>query len=296
MTTIDSVPGATRIRKPIDAASLSALLPGLGHLYCGKFQRGILWMGTSVALILAAIIALIIQPSRAGFTSAMVFLAIDLIIWIACAALAWRLAKRQEGDYTLREYNRWYVYLILLVLGGFGSAIGFSFVLHERVVQAFVIPSRSMEPTISHGDRILTLKEVYLDRDPQPGELVVFRNPENRRQFYVKRVIAIAGDHVSWESDGEITVNGSPLDQAATDASDIFSESINGRTYRIKSTIDEHSPFVTPGSLTIPPHHAFVLGDHRSFSRDSRQFGPVSYAAMEAAPVAKIWGGLGALR
>ncbi len=285
----------TRRRKPLDAACLSALLPGLGHLYCGQFQRGILWMGASVTLVIAAVVTLVLSPTRDGLQLAACFLVADLIVWGLCTYQSWRLARHLEPDYELREYNRWYVYAVLMLLCGFGSAVGFAFVLHERVIQAFVIPSHSMEPTIRHGDRILTLKETYLDRDPQRGELVVFRNPDNRRQFYIKRIIAIAGDHIEWQDDGKVTVNDTPLIQTSTSSQGIFTEANGDHRYRIKLTSSIDTGNAAMGSLIVPPHHCFVLGDNRLNSRDSRHFGSIAYTSLVADPVAKVWGGLGKL-
>ncbi len=57
----DTVKNSAR-RKRLDAASLSALLPGLGHIYLGQFQRGILWIGATTALMLAAVLTLLLHP------------------------------------------------------------------------------------------------------------------------------------------------------------------------------------------------------------------------------------------
>ncbi len=281
-------------RKPSDAACLSALLPGLGHLYCGNLQRGFLWMATSIALMIAAIAALMLSPTRTGFTLAITFLVIDLVVWCVSTVQAWRQAKRQSPDYTLREYNRWYVYAILFLLCGFGSAVGFAFVLHERVIQAFVIPSHSMEPTINSGDRILTLKEVFLDRDPERGELVVFRNPEHRRQHWIKRVIGLAGDEIEWHANGDISVNDVLIERTPSDEKDVFIERHDTRVYTIKITPSENGP--PAGRLIVPPYHCFVLGDNRFLSKDSRTIGPIAYSGLVAAPVAKVWGGVGKLK
>ena len=281
-------------RKPLDAAGLSALLPGLGQIYCGDIRRGILWMGASFALLIAAVATLMMAPTRSGFAFAVGLIAVDVILCLICAIHAWRLAKRVGREYPLKDYNRWYVYTVLLLIGICGSGLGLAFVLHERVVQAFVIPSKSMEPTIQHGDRIVTLKEVFLDRDPERGELVVFRNPEQRRQHYVKRVIAIAGDEVEWRENGEILVNGELLEQTPTEKEDEWVEENGGRDYTIRLTPDAVGGR-TSGKLFVPDHQCFVLGDNRFVSRDSRYFGPIAYTALTARPVATVWGGLGAL-
>lgn len=281
-------------RKPLDAACLSALLPGLGQIYCGDIRRGILWMGASFALLIAAVATLMMAPTRSGFAFAVGLIAVDVILCLVCAIHAWRLGMRVGRQYPLKDYNRWYVYTVLLLIGICGSGLGLAFVLNERVVQAFVIPTKSMEPTIESGNRIVTLKEVFLDRDPQRGELVVFRNPEQRRQHYVKRVIAIAGDEVEWLENGEVLVNGDLLKQTSTEKEDEWTEENGGHHYTIRLASDVVGGR-TSGKLIVPDYQCFVLGDNRFVSRDSRYFGPIAYSALTARPVAKVWGGLGAL-
>jgi signal peptidase I len=183
--------------------------------------------------------------------------------------------------------------VILVLLCGFGSAVGFAFVLQERVIQAFVIPSESMAPTINHGDRILTLKEVFLDRDPERGELVILRNPEQRRIRWVKRVIVIAGDHIEWRDNGEVLVNNTPLAHTPTDTEDVHEEN-EERRYMIRLSTGANDS-TSSGSMVVPQHHCFVMGDNRFKSRDSRHLGPIAYNGLIATPVAKIWGGFGKL-
>ncbi|MFT4641255.1 MAG: hypothetical protein ACI8T1_004592 [Verrucomicrobiales bacterium] len=92
-------------RKPSDAASLSAMLPGLGHLYCGEFQRGILWMGASIILMIAAVFSLLVSPTRSGFTLAISFLLIDLVVWTVCVIQSWNnvVALRKTAELGLES-------------------------------------------------------------------------------------------------------------------------------------------------------------------------------------------------
>ena len=271
-------------RKPIDAATLAALLPGLGHLYCGEVRRGILWMGASVGLMILATICLMLNPGRAGLAWAMGFVAADFIVMFVCVVQSWRLAKRRGDGYQLQDYNRWYVYAILFVVSCVGTAVGISFVLRERVVQAFVVPEGSMSPTIMPGQKVIARVGAYLDRDPERGEVVIFRQPGNRRRFFIKRVVAVAGDTVEWAANGEISINGKPLAQEPASDPGSRRETNLARVYQVASAVN-----LAPGSATVPANHCFVLGDNRGNSLDSRQFGAVPYASLFAAPVAKGW-------
>jgi len=295
---MNSTPLSVR-RRPSTAASLSALLPGLGHLYCGKLARGLSWMVLCVLLMLAAMAVLTVANSRGGVTVAMWLLGTDVLIWLAGMAAAWQTARRVSDPYELRDYNRWYVYAALVLMGAFSSAVGMAFVLRERAIHAFYIPASSMAPTVNAGDRILALKETFFDRNPERGELIVYRPAFNRRQLYLKRVIGVAGDHVEWSETGEIRLNGSVLPHLPAAAAGDFLETNGSRTYTIRLQNETNGSAAGPqasGSLVVPPDHCFVMGDNRMQSQDSRTTGCISYASLFAEPVAKYGLGFSRLR
>ena len=144
------------------------------------------------------------------------------------------------------------------------------------LVQAFYIPSESMEPTLKPGDRVLVNKVVYHLHPPRRGDVIVFRNPnpgeEPHRgiisgffhwiteglgvsapedEDFIKRVIGLPGDSVEERTNGDIYVNGRKLDEPY-----------------LKGPKD-----VRPQGLPVwhvPPGELFVLGDNRTNSNDSR--------------------------
>jgi signal peptidase I len=122
------------------------------------------------------------------------------------------------------------------------------------VMQPFAIPSGSMEPGLRPGERVLVNKLAYrFGANPQRGDVVVF---DGTGYFgggdYVKRVVGVGGDHVvCCDSQGRIDVNGDPVDE-------------HGYLY------PGDAPSRVPFDLTVPKGTLFLLGDHRSVSRDSR--------------------------
>lgn len=281
-------------RKPVEAAALSAILPGLGHIYLGLFQQGILWIGASVGLMTLAVAVLLMNPNGGGLVLASSCVVMSMLLSVTSVILVWRLGRSRSREIRRREYNRWYVYAVFILVGSIGTSMGFTYVFRSRVIEAFTIPSNSMSPTIRSGDRIVAVKEVFLDRDPERGELAVFRSPENRRQLWIKRVIAVSGDQVEWRANGDILLNGELLERTPAPAENEFRERIGPREYSI--SLDRVTdPTWAEGRLTVPPHHCFVLGDNRSSSKDSRHFGVVAYTNLLAKPVAKVWGGVGRL-
>lgn len=120
------------------------------------------------------------------------------------------------------------------------------------VVEPFRVDGPSMEPTLFTGERLLVDKISYRFHLPRRGDVVVFRNPGNPREDYIKRVVAVPGDRVEMRL-GRLYVNDQPAPEP----------------YVLRDGISTYGPEL------IPPGYIFVLGDNRANSRDSRFFGPV---------------------
>jgi len=151
-------------------------------------------------------------------------------------------------------------------------AVVLALVIKTTVLQAFSIPSVSMEQTLEVGDRILVNKLVYRTRDPQRGEVVVFGG---RGEFvgdpvdkdYVKRVIGVAGDRVACCADGRVTVQ--PAGSAAAvplDEPYLFEN--DAAVFCQAGTGEQCGPGAA--GVLVPEGRLWVMGDHRSRSGDSR--------------------------
>ncbi|MFD6099292.1 signal peptidase I [Nocardiopsis flavescens] len=184
-----------------------------------------------------------------------------------------RMSKDKQGSF-------WKELPILIVI-----ALVLAFVIRTWVMQAFYIPSGSMENTLLVGDRVLVNKVVYEVRDIRRGEVVVFNgdgswddpntvvvpeptNPVSRGftwvqqqlgaaptgKEYIKRVIGLPGDVVECcDEQQRVTVNGVPLDE---------------EEYLYPGSLASHETF---GPVTVPDGHVWVMGDHRAISSDSRR-------------------------
>jgi signal peptidase I len=247
--------GAVRKRKPWAAANLSLLLAGLGQVYCGDIRRGLAHMWIVGGLLLLATGTVVAPISWRGTALLLIF-----ILWLVATAFsaktAYQSARRTREDYRIKDYNRpWcyaaFIFLFLIPVIGFGS------LMRANFVEVFVVPTKSMEPTIPRGSRVVVRKDSYNQHDPQLHDLVVFKNPENRQHAFVKRVVATAGDEFEIR-DGVVWVNDKPLDETTKIAADSANFA----------------------KITIPAHHCFVLGDQRENSKDSRHFGPVPHIAL----------------
>jgi signal peptidase I len=147
-----------------------------------------------------------------------------------------------------------------------------SLVLRVAIVEAFVVPTGSMRPTILEGDRLLGSKFHYWFWQPARGDIVVFRPPENaqeaerRASRYVKRVIAVAGDTVEVKG-GRVWVNGDPIAEPYLGAPP---------SYRVPPVV-------------VPQGQLYVLGDNRNESFDSHRWGFLAEEALVAHVFARYW-------
>lgn len=116
------------------------------------------------------------------------------------------------------------------------------------------VEGTSMLPMLKDQDRLFINKMVYHVEDIHRGDVVVFLYPRDRTKSYIKRVIALPGDDLRIDH-GTVYVNGKRVVEK----------------YVPLRFADERSQ----PEMVVPPHEYFVMGDHRSISSDSRDFGPV---------------------
>ena len=283
-------------RKPLTAVILSLIMPGLGHVYCGRIVKGLILVFLSSIFIPVIFGTLSVSRSSVRIAVIIVALIASLTVWLVAVIDAWYTAKHTSADYVLKDYNKWYVY-VLLILMSTGSSTQIAFNVKSSVIEAFRVPVASNYPTIVPNDRFLANKLAYNNSDPKRGDLIVFINPENRRQNYIKRVVAVAGDTVEI-IDNEVYINEQQLERQRLPQSvldnikikvhgkslegDVFYE-INGEAkYKIflaKPPHDQASHNFP--KITVPPYHCFVLGDNRNSTRDSRHVGAIPLAIIK---------------
>lgn len=184
------------------------------------------------------------------------------------------------------ETARALVLAVLLALG-----------IRAFVVEPFTIPSGSMIPTLLVGDFIVVNKFSYGIRlpitgtllvpwgEPQRGDVMVFRFPDDPSQDFIKRVIGLPGDRVDVR-EGYLRVNGQPLD-AVPEGEYVYPDVVQGvdvRAWRFREINPEGVAYTTlrrfpvpprvdnEGPWLVPPGHYFMAGDNRDNSADSRRW------------------------
>lgn len=277
--------GNTCRRVPWVAMALSFLSAGIGHIYCGRIFKGLLLYFSWFLIPLCCFVAALIEPS-AGVLVGLILLPVSavMIIYIYAAFDAYGIAKREGPDYHLKDYNRASLYW-LLILVELVYPISLTYGAREFVYEAFYLPTRSMNPSVVKGDRILVNKLRARKRFPERGNIVVFRNPEpTGGRIFIQRVVAVAGDRVIIE-DESVTINGKQLERDRIPLESLdgirdqiqgepFYESNAGARYKVMYGAD-HDAEYEPVDVVVPPRSVFVLGDNRDLSKDSRHFGAI---------------------
>ncbi|NTV48386.1 MAG: signal peptidase I [Geobacteraceae bacterium] len=177
----------------------------------------------------------------------------------------------------VREYAESIIIAVLLAL-----------VIRTYLVQAFKIPSGSMEDTLAIGDHLLVSKFMYgtkipfVDqrilklRDPRQGDVIVFEYPEDPSKDFIKRVVGVPGDVVEGK-DKKVYVNGKHYENSH-------------EVHKERDTIPkEMNPRDTFGPVTVPADSYFVMGDNRDRSYDSRFWKFVRRDQIKGLAFIKYW-------
>jgi signal peptidase I len=179
--------------------------------------------------------------------------------------------------HIVREYAESIIIAVILAL-----------VIRTFVVQAFKIPSGSMEDTLAIGDHILVNKFIYGSkipfadkrvlkiRDPRRGDVIVFEYPEDPSKDFIKRVIGTPGDEIEVR-DKKVYVNGK------------LYENLHEVHKEMDLIPREQNPRDNFGPVKVPDNSYFVMGDNRDRSYDSRFWGFVKNPKIKGLAFIKYW-------
>jgi len=274
-------------RKPLFALALSLFFVGLGQVYNGKLRKGALLFLISIIfpLLLFQLSVVVADKMLIAFL-VLSFLA-NLGIYIWAALDAWKQAKRIRKNYTLKTYNKLYLYIILIVVLNFFS---YGRIINLQKICFFALPYRmstgSMIPTVLPGDFIMTDRRIDHSAENhglKRGELVVFKYPQNKEKHFIKRIIGLPGDEIELKG-VELYLNG----EKRTVKEVLFSEGRRDKNIK-KGTVAFYEKgdsgtyivFYIEGTarknliVTVPEGYCFVLGDNRDNSMDSRHWGMI---------------------
>ena len=174
-------------------------------------------------------------------------------------------AEPAGGNRRLRRNVEWVVIVVVAVLA--------AILVKTYLIEAFYIPSGSMEPTLDIGDRVLVNKLSYQMHAVHRGDVVVFERPpgiegEPNIKDFIKRVIGLPGETIETRGD------------------DVY---INGRRLREPYLPAGTRTFPAIDKQTIPPGHYWVMGDNRTNSSDSRVFHAIARSTIVGRAFVQVW-------
>lgn len=152
-------------------------------------------------------------------------------------------------------------------------ALSIFVVAYLFLIQPHEIKGNSMEPNFHNNEYILTDKISYRLKEPQRGDVIIFKAPKNPDIDYIKRIIALPGEKIKIEN-GLVYINGKILEELyINEATNLFPGS-----------------FIQKGiETTIPPDEYFAMGDNRTHSSDSREFGPIPKPLIIGRALLRYW-------
>jgi len=204
----------------------------------------------NLLLLLVGVLGIIVRLSLGMPENSMV----NILTLLAAFLIAIWIIKRRFKTTIPRSIG---IYLTSAVFALITMSLVKSF-----VVQAYKIPSSTMEPTLLVGDHILVNKFTYYFKDPARGDIIVFVYPMDPKKDFVKRVISLPGEEIQLRN-RRLFINGREIE----DPWGVYGE--RGRTL-----IPDHlRPRDNYGPKVVPSSSLFVLGDNRDNSQDSRYWG-----------------------
>jgi signal peptidase I len=248
-------------RKPIIAAILSSVTPGLGQVYNGQVIKGLfLFLATKLFIVLLSFTGL-----QFSFYGLIATIMLSLFFWLFIVLEAFFAAKKIK-EISLKPYNKWSIYL-LIVLVTFGIDYASTDLLLKNIlgIQGYKLQTSSMQPSLQKGEYVMTNLKYYKSNTLQRGDLVVFKFPQEPSKDFLHRVVALEGEKIEIKN-RQVYINNSPLqeDYKIYTRGRIGSQkmgSISGDAFK-----DNHGPVMVPWGT------CFVLGDNRDNSYDSRHW------------------------
>jgi signal peptidase I len=141
------------------------------------------------------------------------------------------------------------------------------YIIYGFIAQPFLVQGASMEPNFSSGDYLLVDEATYRFREPERGEVIVFKNPNDTSEFYIKRIVGLPGEEVVVDGK-EVLIDGKSIDEMY-----------------LGGNIDIDGQYI----FQVDEGEYFVMGDNRPQSFDSRNWGPMGKSLIVGVVRLRFW-------
>lgn len=268
-------------RRPWIAAGLTFITPGLGHVYVGRPYRGFVALA---GLSLASIVWVATTMWISSPTYRLVTFAVLLILFFAVIADAIRLARRSPPGYTLRPYNRAWIYIAVFLAMSLVIQPILSGWISDIIGRAYVTPGNSMSPALVRGDHVMVAP--YSGSDVSRGDIVAWQNETGT---FMQRVVGMPGDTLEMRGKN-LYLGGIAFDEpyvSHLDFEEDPADPIMGwQRAHLVTPADDYEPSRDNwGPIVVPDGYFFLLGDNRDQSLDGRYLGFVPRSAITGRPV-----------
>jgi signal peptidase I len=276
----------------VGIAALNLWAPGLGLLRTGPLRSAIAFLALYLAGLALLLAYFLLAPTLgfAGYIAAVLLAVVAGLALLVCSVvLAWR--RSREWPATLPLWSRWYSILVVALAAWLVSIVIGTALLD--CYKTFYLPSEGMAPTLEKNDRFIAAMRKWgpLHR----GDIILCPVGDS---IYVKRLVALPGDTIAMRN-GQVILDGRPVPQRflrdEPAPGSVGPEMARRLAERFPGESAEHEIYdLGPSAvddvaeLRVPPGFAFVLGDHRDRSADSRV--PREEMGVGLLPVAQIKG------
>lgn len=253
------------------------------------------WATVVLALLLSPAVAMFyLGRARAG----LIYLAVGFLyspLTLIGIPHGYIVAKRQRGKRPTAWHGKLYGLILITLI----SAITVNVGVRAFLWSGYESPSSSMLPSLTVGDRYYVSKFAYgysrfsfplgiawfegrlFSREPERGDIAVFRGPQDIEENYIKRIVGLPGDRIQLK-DGVLHINGTPVERERIEDYELspghvvpqYLETLpNGRVHRIVEEKGDAGFSDDTAEFTVPDGHYFAMGDNRDNSADSRVVG-----------------------
>lgn len=172
-------------------------MPGMGQIYNGELIKGVSVFIIFLALYIIGFQYTVLLGDSLLIAGVVCTIAAMISVYAVSIIQAYRKAKKFASVYESASYNRWYFYVAVWMLGYVLISGAVYDYVRNHYIEAFKIPSASMEPAIMSGDRVLADKTAYRRMAPKKGDIIIFVFMDDRSKRYIKRIEALPGDKVT---------------------------------------------------------------------------------------------------